>query len=507
MSVITVAGAGTGGLVAAMKLASQGHDVTVYERLSEQDCGYEQKDAFDATAMEYAGIEIPDDFIAPGNDITFYPLDENIEPITTPSPENYKNITVDRKVLFRYLCSLAKDAGAKFVFETEITAPIILGSRICGIKTSAGDIYSDLVIDACGMNSPLRKNMPEFTAIDRETETHDYLHAYRAVFDRTPDVTEFGERYKIYINSDTGFTWIITEEDCVDVLIVDFNEIPFSMVADRLHKISLRNPQMGKNMIKNGKFMSIPIRQPLAVLVADGYAAVGDSAYMTYAAKGSGIAYSIKAGTMLANTVSLDEQGLFEAETLWDYQKTFYKEIGFDACRIALVKNLLPYMTADEINEIFKLRLVTSEELEKLINGDYQKSKLPGMIMDKIKLIGDLPEFRSQLLMLAGWFGKFAVIEPFLPGKYSREDADKWRDRYNKFFESVGNSSDSLAQAVEKAEEKKERKDKKAAQKAEKAEQKAEQKAEKAEQKAEKSDAKSEKKKKNQENQDTETAE
>ena len=105
------------------------------------------------------------------------------------------------------------------------------------------------------MNSPLRKNMPEFTAIDRETKTHDYLHAYRAVFDRTPDVTEFGERYKIYINSDTGFTWIITEEDCVDVLIVDFNEIPFSMVADRLHKISLRNPQMGKNMIKNGIYV------------------------------------------------------------------------------------------------------------------------------------------------------------------------------------------------------------------------------------------------------------
>ncbi|MBR3619880.1 MAG: NAD(P)-binding protein, partial [Clostridia bacterium] len=122
MSTIAIAGAGVGGLVAAWKLALAGHDVTVYERNREEDCGHEQKDSFDATAMEYAGIEIPKGYIAPGNDITFYPLDESIEPITAPSPENYKNITVDRKILFAYLKGLAQVAGAKFSFETEISA-------------------------------------------------------------------------------------------------------------------------------------------------------------------------------------------------------------------------------------------------------------------------------------------------------------------------------------------------------------------------------------------------
>ena len=54
MSTIAIAGAGVGGLVAAQKLALAGHDVTVYERNREEDCGYEQKDSFDATAMEFA---------------------------------------------------------------------------------------------------------------------------------------------------------------------------------------------------------------------------------------------------------------------------------------------------------------------------------------------------------------------------------------------------------------------------------------------------------------------
>ncbi len=495
MSTIAIAGAGVGGLVAAQKLALAGHDVTVYERNREEECGHEQKDSFDATAMDFAGIDIPNGYIAPGNDITFYPLDENIEPITAPSPENYKNITVDRRVLFAYLKGLAQVAGAKFSFETAINAPIMLGGRVAGIKTSRGDFYADLVIDSCGIDSPLRTQLPEYTAIDHEIGFCDYITAYRAFFERVECDEDTGERYKIYLNSDTGFSWIITEENCVDVLIVDFEDIPFAKVADRLHKLSLRNPQMGKELIKGGKFTRIPVREPLAVLVSDGYAAIGDSAFMTYAVKGSGIAYSIKAGAILAKAVEKDEDKLFDAENLWEYQKDFYKEVGFDACRIALLKNLMPYFTADELNEIFKRRLVTSEELEMLLEGNIPISKIPGMLKEKIKLLGDMPEFKAQLMTLIGWFGRFTMVEPFMPNKYSREDADKWRDRYNKFFDSVKNCHENIAQAVEKAEDKKEKKEKKAAQALEKAEEKKAKKEEKAAQAEEKKAKKEEKKK------------
>lgn len=439
MSEITVAGAGIGGIVAAMKLAQAGHSVTVYEKNRFEDCGYEQKDSFDASAMDYAGIEIPEGYIAPGNEITFFPIDDNVAPLKMPSPEGYKNITVERKTLFAYLTGLAAGAGVKFVYETEILAPVILGSRVCGIKTADKTIYSDLVIDACGMNSPLRKGLPAWMSVDKDAERYDYLYAYRAIFDRKEGDFDTGERYKIYVHSDTGFTWIITEDDCVDVLIVDFNEIPFPKIADELHRVSERNPHMGLNLIRNGKFMQIPVRQPLAVFVADGYAAVGDSAFMTYAAKGSGIAYSIKAGTILARAAAEDKDGLYEAETLWKYEKDFFYEVGFDACRIALIKNLLPYFTADEINEIFSKKLVTSEETEKLLTGGFRKTELPGLIKDKIKLLGDVPEFRSQLLMLIGWLGKFALLDSFFPAKYTREDAAKWSERYNRFFESTGN--------------------------------------------------------------------
>ena len=71
-----------------------------------------------------------------------------------------------------------------------------------------------------------------------------------------------------------------------------------------------------------------PRTPALAVFVADGYAAVGDSAFMTYAVKGSGIAYSLMAGTLLANAIEQDEDCLFNCDTLWEYEKAFFRQIA-----------------------------------------------------------------------------------------------------------------------------------------------------------------------------------
>ena len=51
---------------------------------------------------------------------------------------------------------------------------------------------------------------------------------------------------------------------------------------------------------------SIPVRQPLAVMIADGYAAIGDSAFMAIPINGSGIGCSMRAGKMLADAVIAD---------------------------------------------------------------------------------------------------------------------------------------------------------------------------------------------------------
>lgn len=439
---IIVGGLGHGGLVAAMKMAQSGLNVKIITKESRENYGLEQKDSFDAKAMEYAGLEIPEKFRAPGNELTFVPLEDTTESLTLPANENYENLTVDRRDFLSYLISKAEDAGVTIEFGNEIKGPIILGSRVAGLKTENGDFYCDLVIDACGVNSPLRKNLPVFLNIENNIALYDVLHIYRAEFEKNEGVPDPETKYNLFLKDDgtVGFNWVITEDDLVDVLIARFHECNYSVVADALLKLSKYNPHMSSKQIRGGKFVDIPVRQPLAVFVADGYAAVGDSAFMTYAVKGSGIAYSLKAGTMLADAVIDDKYGLYNTETLWSYEARFFEEIGYDACRVALAKNLLPLFTAREVDNMFKYGLVTTEELRELFeNGisELIRNKPIAMLKEKFRILDECSDFKKHLQLLIGWVAKFAVVEQTFPEKYDSEKIRDWAERYNKFFESV----------------------------------------------------------------------
>lgn len=442
MSEIIIAGAGHGGLVAAARLAKAGHSVRVFEKNLRDEYPLEQKDSFDANSMRFAGIDIPEHFFADNNRISFIPLDGDVPALTMPENTENETLTVDRKELFEYFVSLAEDAGVIFNFGCEISAPIILGSRVCGIKTNIGDFYGDLIIDACGVHSPVRMNLPGYFKIDKSPAEYDVLHAYRAYFPNIKDAPQPETDYNVYLKVDgnTGLSWVVTEEEEVDILICRFHDADYSTVADVLYHMSEENPHMGREMTHGGKFTDIPVRQPLAMLVADGYAAIGDAAFMTYSIKGSGIAYSIQAGVMLADAVAADTDCRYTAETLWEYEKIFFKEIGFGACRIAIVKNLLPYLTAQEISDVLKDELITSDELASLSSNAVEtiiKSKVIPFIRKKAKALSNAPDLKDKLLDELGWQGKFTIIEPFFPNKYERDDVEKWVERYNDFFESI----------------------------------------------------------------------
>lgn len=442
MSNIIVAGAGHGGVVAAMKLAQQGHSVTVYEKSSYERLGLPHKDTFDESAMEFAGLEVPESWRAPNNIITIVPLDSEVAPLTLPEDKNARSLIVERKELIRHLISLAEEAGVSFVYGEEVLAPVMLGSRVGGIVTSGGVRYCDLVIDACGVHSPLRRAMPEFTRVQNEPGEFDVLHTYRAYYEKVEGEQEPATRYNIILKNDgmVGMSWLITEEDAVDVLIARFRDTDLSGFCEPLNELYEQYGHMGKKLLRGGLITDIPVRQPLAVFVADGYAAVGDSAFMTYAVKGSGIAYSLMAGTLLANAIEQDEDCLFNCDTLWEYEKAFFRQIGFDACRTALMKNLLPYLTAKEVSDLFAAKVITTEDLAELNSGSLGSllnSQMISKVKEKLRQLKGMPELRKKLLDMVVWFGKLTIIEPFFPSKYDRDGVAKWAERYNEFFEAI----------------------------------------------------------------------
>ena len=134
MSKIIVAGAGHGGVVTAIKLAKAGHEVIIFEKNQQESLGLPQSDVVEKDAFIYADIPIPTECKTVRNEITFIPLESDVSRFTLPATEE-ESILIDRKILITYLLSLAEEAGAEIFYDTKIIAPIILGNRVCGVKT------------------------------------------------------------------------------------------------------------------------------------------------------------------------------------------------------------------------------------------------------------------------------------------------------------------------------------------------------------------------------------
>ncbi len=442
MSDIIIAGGGNGGLVASIHLAKAGHNVTIFEKCTKENIGLPQTDTIDISAFTYADIPPSPNFKQGKNIITFVPLhNDTVNALTIPEQEEMSYL-VDRKEFANYLFNLAEEAGVKIKYSEAVLSPILFGNRICGIKTEKGTYYGDLVIDACGVNSPVRKGLPDYLHINREIKNFDILYSYRGYFNKKENVEDPKHKYTLYLKDDgtVGFSWLITESDRIDALICRFYNPTDGEISEKLNMLHSENPHMGLDLVYGGSRSIIPVCQPLSVLVADGYAAIGDSAFMTFSIKGSGITYSMKAGKMLADCIINDETQSYDAESLWEYEKRFYKEIGFSACQIALFKNILPYLTAEDANEFFRLNLINSDELKNIWENKsdaiLNKASLL-KIKERIKLAKDSPTVKEILANLLKWTGRLTVLQASFPNKYNKKEIGEWNERFNKFYDSI----------------------------------------------------------------------
>ena len=366
MKRIIIAGAGHGGIVAGMYLARAGFDVTVFEQKQEEELGYAQYDSVHLDGFELAGLPVPEDYKVKRTGITFIVPGTDLPPLQQGVSDDTYNVEIDRKALYRYLIEPAKAAGVKFRFACPVTGPLLLGGRVAGLATAGGDVYADLVIDAAGLYSPVRTNLPESFGIEKSAGGTDIMRTYRAFYTRNPEAGEPDHKYIVSLvpGEFCGIYWAITGETQVDVLIASMTHaLTDEDIEEKTALLKEANPVIGE-FIRGGRAADIPVRQPLSMLVADGYAAIGDAAFMTIPLKGSGVGHSMRAGRMLAETVIADENGFYNKETLWGYQVKFFEEIGFGSMLIAVIKNEMPFLSQEDMEYFFREKIISSEILE-----------------------------------------------------------------------------------------------------------------------------------------------
>ncbi len=434
---IVVAGLGHGGIAAAALLAKAGFDVTVYEKKKEGTLGYDWTDIFAPEALKIAGMEMPpEEKYEFKEDMTFF-SPSFTKGLRQHVPEDKLEIKMERKDIYEHFINHALECGVKIVYECEVNGPILLGNRVVGIKTGKGDIYGDLIIDACGLNSPVRKNLPDSFLIDKEVQRNEKISIYRAFFnvaDEEPAKDKF--KVMLFANGIKGISWIASEDDHTDLLIGRFEDFDIDEVERFSDYLRETNPRLGKEVVRGGQFVEIPVRAPLAVMVADGYAAIGDSAFMTVPLIGSGIANCLKAAKVLADTVKKDKNRAFTVDTLWNYQTGYYKVLGNSLAPLACAKLLLLSLSADDVEYLFEKEIITEDLIT--IGSDFTglgSVKIdPADFMNKAKQVCSDMELLKKIISCGVRMGKVSAACAMMPKRWNEKRVSSWAKVYNYCF-------------------------------------------------------------------------
>ena len=431
---IIVAGAGIGGLQAAKILAAKGHDVTIYEKAEQAELGNNWFEDVDYKLFNDIKIKLPEGSYRAENVSLVPPFtDDNIE---IDIPKDQRKWRVNRKKFIEQMISDATEKGAKIIYSTPCRKLIIKGEKIGGLIVGANKekVYCDLVIDACGINSPLRKSLPEEFGITKEPGEDEYFSVYRGVFDTYPDLPIPKQHKKVFVKfmGQPGFSRVICEpDDKVDVLVGKMGKMSRFEFETLFRQLRIENQIIGYEDLEKGVFAKIPVRYPLTKMMVDGYVAVGDSAFMNMPMMGNGIADSVRAGQMLGEVVA--ETNSSSARMMWKYQVSYFKQIAYERFLIDAMRRVLLKSKSDEIRFLLEGGFLTKEEIKTVVMGKGIIASF-GFIMEKFGIGRKKFKFYTDIIK-ALMNGKSAMdAARQIPAKYDNSRINAWQKKIEKFY-------------------------------------------------------------------------
>ena len=438
MKKILVAGAGHGGLSAAINLARDGYDVTVYEKQKREEMGYNWEDAIELSAFDFAGIARPDESIYIKSHHMAYMSPNGKHVLNMPYDKGIgRRVHMERKGLIKHMLAEAEKAGVKLVFEKEILGPTFADNRVTGMKIKDGEevitLESDLLIDACGLNSPIRLQLPDCCGIVKEFEERNIFNAYRIYFDNTDGtITDPAYNVTFFHMDKPGISWTITDEKFVDIIVGKFQmkgKLTMKEVEDSIADFRSRYPFIGDKVLRGGeKIESIPISRMIPKVIYNGYAAVGDSAGMTIPLSGSGLVLSIMAGKYLADCVKNIGKGELTEKALWKYEYNYFQEQGKNYLLLDVFKNFFTYVTAKDIDYILEKKILTEQQFS-VADGEplvLPLKQILHIVLNGLPMISIVPHLVGALSSVP----IIPLVAKAMPKEYDEKKFLKWKKFY-----------------------------------------------------------------------------
>lgn len=430
MKKIIVAGCGHGGLSAAARLAGSGFEVTVIEKRKREELGYDWDDCMRKNTFEFAKIPLPDLTVFSPMERMTYSNPKKSAKLVLPETKNNNSAYIDRKFLINFLIDFAEKCSVKFIFEAEIISPVCDKSKVTGVSYyrdgKITDVYADLIIDASGFNSPLRRKLPAHFGIQREISYENIFNVWRGYFESGGDSAQKSFDIYFYHNKRPGMDWAIRKKGYYDIMVGSFGELGEEDIEEAVSDFRKAYPDMTDKLIRGGSFGKIPVGKFLPLLVCDGYALVGDSAVMTEPLSGSGIDLSIRAGKILADTLIKNRSA--KREHLWEYNYRFFKECAEKYYNDAVIKEFLSVVESEDIDFFFENGILTEKELSSGGKTKYSFYELmkKASVLKKPKL---MPRLLGVLLKLDA----ASKAKKCIPEKYNDNEIKKFIEIYSRF--------------------------------------------------------------------------
>ena len=441
---IAVIGMGQGGMVAAIKLATAGAKVTIFERNAEGKVGYPWRDDITASVFDDCGLPRPNQDVYIQKTKWLFVSPDEKGALRVPQFRPFVEISPNRRKLTEYFADLAVKAGATINYGVNVEKLVIEDDRVIGIELDGKLERFDLVIDATGMYSKLRGQLPAKFCVQAEPSNQDTMYAYRAFFEKNPNTKTFFEDVDNtmvlrHMDSD-GIGWCnLNDEGNVDVLLCNIaRPLTDDEIQERLADLRAMNPILSDKKLHDRK-VPLSVRAGIATPVADGYVALGDSAFMTIPVMGSGIEAGMHGAAIFADYVIANDVQNFTAYNMWPFYVKYFKKFGKGFAMLDIVRRHALRFKSKYINWALSGKFVTDDTLKFIMldDEDYRRPKYKFGMFSAIlwKLIFH-PSFNCAVLNMA-FEGLHAMsVAGRIPKTYSLEKMAKWSKKYNKLIEN-----------------------------------------------------------------------
>ena len=215
----------------------------------------------------------------------------------------------------------------------------------------------------------------------------------------------------------------------MDVLMGKFGSLTQQEIDESLADFKAEYPALGDAVVRGGYMSKIPLAKTLSCFVANGYAAVGDSACMTVPLNGCGIDLSLQAGGILANTALGVKDGNYTKAALWPYQERYCILHGNKLVIVAKLRAFMATLRAENIDFLLENDVLTQTEIGmaggnmRAVNFMYVMRKLKRLLPQAYLLPAAAKKLRGAV--------HIAKITARLPAVFDADRVRRWRTVYD----------------------------------------------------------------------------